>query len=356
MGDQPIGGDARLGVPRAFKMRSEAQWSPREEGTAEGSVSALAHPLPNQRRALSSSPSGRIRAVVIEATGTATRSADDLDVELDVVARLPSHTGLTTLVGLLAYWRPKYLLLKAPLESVDYTALAACIARHVQVMVLARPEYGLLGSSPARRFGGLPWLRLRWRHRHRISRAVKRATDIGVVLLVAALLLPLLLAMAIPLSVGGTPLYVQKRVGRRGRYFNIVKLRTMRVNAESESGPILATPDDPRLTRTGMLLRRFRIDELPQLWNVLRGDMSLVGPRPERPEFVAEFRRLPGYDLRHLLRPGITGIAQLTGGYGAGVAEKLRCDLLYVSCWSWWLDVKLIVLTMRELLRGFPRG
>jgi lipopolysaccharide/colanic/teichoic acid biosynthesis glycosyltransferase len=299
---------------------------------------------------------GRPRAVVIEASEAAGRRADDLGVELDVVARLPSRTRLATLVDVLAYWRPKYLLLKAPLEDFDYSVLATCMGQRVQVMVLARPEYGLLGSAPPYRFGGLPWLRLRWRLRHRGSRVVKRAMDVGFVLLAAPLLLPWLLAVAIPLSCGGAPLYLQRRVGRDGRCFSIVKLRTMWADAEAECGPILATPDDPRLTRPGRLLRRFRLDELPQLWNVLRGDMSLVGPRPERPEFTGDLSRLPGYALRHVLRPGITGIAQLTGGYGASAADKLRCDLLYVSCWSWWLDVRLIFLTMRELLRGFPRG
>ncbi|GAB3409882.1 hypothetical protein GCM10027569_24590 [Flindersiella endophytica] len=296
--------------------------------------------------------SGRARAIVIEATEW---HGDHLDAELDVVARLPSHTRLTTLVDVLAARRPKYLLLKASLQDVDYTTLTTCLAWPVQVMVLARPEYGLLGSAPPHRFGGLPWLRLRWRHQRR-ARAVKRAMDIGFVLLAAPLLLPMLLLIAIPLCRDGAPLYCQRRVGRAGRCFLIVKLRTMRPDAEAECGPILATPADPRLTRLGRLLRRFRIDELPQLWNVLRGDMSLVGPRPERPEFADDLNRLPGYELRHVLRPGITGIAQLTGGYGARVADKLRCDLLYVSCWSWWLDVRLILLTIRELVRGFPRG
>jgi lipopolysaccharide/colanic/teichoic acid biosynthesis glycosyltransferase len=296
------------------------------------------------------------RAVVVEASAAAARCADDLEVELEVVARLPSDADPTTLMWVLAYWRPTYLLLKAPLENFDYNVLATCMTSQVQVMVLARPEYGLLGSSSPHRFGGLPWLRLRWRHHHRRAEVLKRVTDIGLVLLAVPLLVPLMLALAIPLCCGGAPLYVQERIGRRGRRFKIIKLRTMRANAEAECGPILAIPGDPRLTRLGTLLRRFRIDELPQLWNVLRGDMSLVGPRPERPELVAEFRRVPGYDLRHVLRPGITGIAQLTGGYGASVSAKLRCDLLYVSCRSWWLDVKLILLTVRELFRGFPRG
>jgi lipopolysaccharide/colanic/teichoic acid biosynthesis glycosyltransferase len=136
----------------------------------------------------------------------------------------------------------------------------------------------------------------------------------------------------------------------------MVKFRTMRVDAERESGPALAHPGDERVTRVGRFLRRLRLDELPQLWNVVCGHMSLVGPRPERPEFVAELRRLPHYELRHLIRPGLTGIAQLTGGYAATAEEKLRCDLLYLHSRSLRSDLMLLLLTVVELCRGFPRG
>ena len=139
----------------------------------------------------------------------------------------------------------------------------------------------------------------------------------------------------------------------------MIKFRTMRVDAERETGPVLSGEGDLRVTRVGRYLRRYRLDELPQVWNVLRGDMTLVGPRPERPEFVEEFRELPHiphYDLRHLIRPGLTGIRQLTGGYTSTVEETLRCDLLYVSTQSLRLDLKLLALTFIDMLGGFPRG
>jgi lipopolysaccharide/colanic/teichoic acid biosynthesis glycosyltransferase len=171
------------------------------------------------------------------------------------------------------------------------------------------------------------------------------------------LLIPVMILITLAVCVSGPPLYRQERVGAGGRQFKMVKFRTMRVDAERTTGPALATAGDKRVTRVGRVLRRFRLDELPQLWNVVRGQMSLVGPRPERPEFVAELRvQLPDYDLRHLLRPGMTGIAQLTGGYAATAAEKLRCDLLYLHCRSLRFDLKLLVLTVIDLLRGFPRG
>jgi lipopolysaccharide/colanic/teichoic acid biosynthesis glycosyltransferase len=136
----------------------------------------------------------------------------------------------------------------------------------------------------------------------------------------------------------------------------LVKIRTMAVDVESATGPMLASTDDPRVTPLGRVMRRYRLDEMPQLWNVLRGEMSLVGPRPERPEFVTQFRELALYDLRHLIRPGLTGIAQLTGGYAATVEDKLRCDLLYVGGRSLRLDLTLLAQTVFDLLRGFPRG
>ncbi|MBE1612447.1 sugar transferase [Actinopolymorpha pittospori] len=297
----------------------------------------------------------RPRAVVIEGPEHSA-GTDRLEEELDIVARLCAPPDLASLREVLARWRPKMLLLKSSLDEVDYWLLTSCIARRVQVWVLARPAYGLLGSTSLHRFGGVPWLQLRWPGQDLWAASVKRGIDLALTLLLAPLLLPLMLVVAAAICVDGSPLYFQERVGLGGRRFRLVKFRTMRKYAEHDTGPVLATPGDPRLTPLGHLLRRLRIDELPQLWNILRGDMSLVGPRPERPELIRTFDSIPHYDLRHLIRPGLTGIAQLTGGYGAGVEDKLRCDLLYVACRSLRLDLKLLGLTFRELLRGFPRG
>ncbi|MEN3615648.1 sugar transferase [Plantactinospora sp. ZYX-F-223] len=294
-----------------------------------------------------------VRALVLEPrAGDAT--PDRLADEFDVAVRLPLPDRMEQLDAALLRWRPKLLFCKHPLDSLDERLAAVCLAHDIEIFVLAHPVYGLLQPARLRRFGGLPWLRLRT-GRSRDERR-KRGLDVAVTLLCVPVALPVMLLIAAFVSLSGPPLYLQERVGAGGRRFHMVKFRTMRTDAERDTGPALACVDDARVTRVGRLLRRFRLDELPQLWNVLRGDMSLVGPRPERPEFVATFRDLPHYDLRHRIRPGMTGIAQLTGGYAATVEEKLRCDLLYLHCRSLRLDLLLVLLTVVELFRGFPRG
>lgn len=166
--------------------------------------------------------------------------------------------------------------------------------------------------------------------------AAQRFLDIVLVHLMApvALLLAIPVALLIKLTSRGPVLYRQERIGRWGRPFTIYKFRTMRADAERETGPVWAKENDPRLTPVGGWLRRTRLDELPQLWNVLRGDMSLVGPRPERPYFVADLRgKIPLYDARHSVRPGVTGWAQIRYDYGATEEDartKLGYELFYI--------------------------
>ena len=170
--------------------------------------------------------------------------------------------------------------------------------------------------------------------------------------------LPLLpfVALAVKLSSPGPLLYRQKRAGRDGAVFDCYKVRTMRADAEADTGPTWASDDDPRITAVGRFLRKSRIDEIPQLWNVLRGDMSLVGPRPERPEFVELLsREIPHYHLRHTVRPGITGWAQVRYKYGSSVEdarEKLRYDLFYVKHISPGLDLLIVSHTLKTIVWG----
>jgi exopolysaccharide biosynthesis polyprenyl glycosylphosphotransferase len=187
---------------------------------------------------------------------------------------------------------------------------------------------------------------------------VKRGLDLTISL--AALLvlsLPLaIIALLVRWSSPGPVFYRQERMGLDGKAFTVYKFRSMRVDAEKTTGPIWADSDDPRATGVGRWLRRFDLDELPQLWNVLRGDMSLVGPRPERPFFVEQFKhRLPQYMLRHKVKAGITGWAQVNGWRGNTSLEKrLEYDLYYIENWSVTLDLKIIWLTV---VRGlFQRG
>jgi len=155
-------------------------------------------------------------------------------------------------------------------------------------------------------------------------------------------------AIAVRLTDGGEIFYRQVRVGLGRSRFTILKFRSMHENAERDLGPIWSVPGDPRCTRLGYFLRRTGIDELPQLWNVLRGDMSLVGPRPERPEFTREFRKEHlNYDVRHIVRPGITGYAQIHGWRGyTSLEHRLQHDLYYVQNWSFRLDLYIVVMTV----------
>lgn len=188
-----------------------------------------------------------------------------------------------------------------------------------------------------------------------LSSLVKRLMDVAMAACALAVLVPFLplVALAIWLEDRGPIFYRQERMGLDGRSFQILKFRSMRVDAEASSGPVWAIRNDPRRTRVGELLRRWSIDELPQLWNVLLGAMSIVGPRPERPTFVHEFKRkMPQYMLRHRVKAGITGWAQVHGWRGnTSVKKRLQYDLYYIENWSLKLDLKILWMTLRHGLR-----
>lgn len=179
---------------------------------------------------------------------------------------------------------------------------------------------------------------------------LKRGFDVVVAALGLVVLSPVLLVVAllVRLTSAGPVLLRQERVGMKGGVFGMHKFRTMRADAEEDTGPVWADVDDPRRTPVGRFLRRFSIDELPQLWNILAGEMSLVGPRPERPVFVREFsERLPRYGDRHRVRPGLTGWAQVNDLRGqTPVEDRLLYDLYYIESWSLQFDLKIILITL----------
>ena len=191
-----------------------------------------------------------------------------------------------------------------------------------------------------------------------IFRLVRRAVNFSVALAALVLAVPLLpfVWLAIKLDSSGPVLYRQQRVGRGGVHFYCYKFRTMRVDAEADTGATWATDDDPRITRVGKLLRWSRLDEIPQLWCVLKGDMHFVGPRPERPEFVEWLsKEIPYYGVRHVVRPGITGWAQVQYKYGntlADAREKLQYDLFYIKNVSLGLDLLIMFQTIKIVLLG----
>ena len=194
----------------------------------------------------------------------------------------------------------------------------------------------------------------------RLSSIGKRLFDILVSLIILAAAAPLvaLTAIAVKLESRGPAFFRQRRVGLFGEPFELIKLRSMREDAEVGGKAVWAQEDDPRVTRVGSIIRKLRIDELPQAWSVLKGDMSFVGPRPERPQFVADLEsRLPYYGERHMIKPGITGWAQINFPYGASVEDarqKLEYDLYYAKNYTPFLDILILLQTLRVVL--WPEG
>jgi Undecaprenyl-phosphate glucose phosphotransferase len=247
------------------------------------------------------------------------------------------------------------------------------------ILALAHEEYGRLGGlleaigdepvtihvvpdlgrftslrGGVEEFEGLPFVHLRESPLYGWSQVAKRAFDVAFSLALLVLLSPVLatLAAAVKLTSRGPVLYGQERMGLDGQRFRMMKLRTMRMDAERETGPVWAAAGDDRRTPIGTFLRRFSLDELPQFVNVLRGEMSVVGPRPERPVFVERFRQtVPGYMLRHKVKSGVTGWAQVHGLRGNTSLEKrIEYDIEYIERWSFWLDLKIIGMTLFRVL------
>ncbi len=206
---------------------------------------------------------------------------------------------------------------------------------------------------------GFPLVRLRRATYRSPAWRLKRLVDVLVSGLAALLIAPLLLALAVAVRLDGGPgiLFRQERVGVDGRRFDVLKFRSMRPVDETESATNWSIAHDDRVSRLGRLLRMTSLDELPQLFNILRGDMSLVGPRPERPYFVDQFRGLyPSYEARHRVPSGLTGWAQVHGLRGdSSIADRARFDNYYIENWSLWLDLKIMLRTVSSVLRGAGR-
>ena len=238
---------------------------------------------------------------------------------------------------------PMDQLLDMKLDGVTFDHLASVYEEYTGKIAVEnlRPSWLIFSSG----FRKSAWLA-----------AAKRALDLvaASVGLVLAAPIMVLVAAATRLSSAGPALYHQERVGRHGRLFTVHKFRSMRMDAEATTGAVWASTDDPRITPLGRFLRRTRLDELPQLWNVLKGDMSFVGPRPERPEFVCQLtEKIPFYGQRHVVRPGLTGWAQVRYTYGASVEDalmKLQYDLYYIKNLSLALDAFILFSTVKTVL------
>ena len=226
--------------------------------------------------------------------------------------------------------------------------LGTCEAAGVGFLQRVGAPETLLGLTAVREVAGMPFVRLRSHTLSSHQVRLKRLMDLVLLMVTAPVSVPVLalLALYVRLRAGAPVLYRQTRVGRDGRLFTLVKFRTMVRDAET-GGAVLASAADPRVVPGMGWMRSTRADELPQLWNVVRGDMSLVGPRPERPEFTAQLaQRIPGYERRHELAPGLTGLAQVNGRYDTDAAFKLGHDLQYLVNWSPVLDLQILVRTV----------
>ncbi len=248
------------------------------------------------------------------------------------------------------------------LDGRDHDALLEvlrlCDGKPVKLKLV--PDFYTLigGMARTEHMYGLPLIEVLPEPMPAWEQSMKRVLDVTVSLVVLGLGLPLWMAIGllIRLTSPGPAIYKQQRVGQHGRIFTLYKFRTMYVDAEAHTGPVWAVRDDPRVTPVGRWLRRWRLDEVPQFWNVLKGDMSLVGPRPERPHFVAQLaREIPLYNRRHRVKPGITGWAQVRWKYDSSlddVRQKVKFDLFYIENMSLRMDMKIILRTLYTMLAG----
>ena len=229
-----------------------------------------------------------------------------------------------------------------------------CVEHHKSVIIHPGFQSVMLSTARCRFLSNKPTLEFALRTPSFFHHFCKRTMDITVSALMLLVTSPILAAVALLVHFqdGGPALYRQMRLTKNGRVFELLKFRSMRIDAEKDGKPRLAAQNDDRITRVGKFIRATRLDELPQLWNILKGDMSLVGPRPERPEIAEQYsREIPEFNIRLQVKAGLTGYAQVHGKYNTTPQDKLKMDLMYISMQSIALDIKLILQTLQIMLR-----
>lgn len=261
-----------------------------------------------------------------------------------------------TLEAVLVQTMPEQVVVSFPENASGRYAQILELLSEELVEVKVLPDFGKYSTFTyhAKDEAGIPLLSFNQAPTGSSDRAIKRLGDIlgAAAFLILCSPLYLLLAILVRISSRGPIFFAQERLGADGTRFQIYKFRTMRTDAETQSGPVWAVENDPRTTPIGKWMRKTSLDEIPQFWNVLKGEMSLVGPRPERPEFVTQFKKeIPKYMLRHKMKSGITGWAQVNGWRGnTSLNERIKHDLYYIGHWSHLLDMKILCLT---LFKGF---
>lgn len=247
------------------------------------------------------------------------------------------------------------VIILCPSISVDVRAdiINYCTDKEIQPYIVPTSYEIFCNGAVLQKIDDIPVFRPKSLRLSLEQRVLKRMVDIALSSIAFILALPVmaLVAIAVKMEDGGPALYSQIRVGRFGKNYQVYKFRSMRVDAEKYSGPQLATDHDPRITKVGAFIRATRLDELPQIWNVLVGNMSLVGPRPERPYFVDQFtERNPEYAYRHNVKPGITGLAQVFAKYNTTPYDKLVYDLMYIENYSLIEDFIIMIQTIKILV------
>jgi Undecaprenyl-phosphate glucose phosphotransferase len=282
----------------------------------------------------------------IKNVGFVEEKANTLSGDLDLLG------GFNDLPELIHRYRVAHVFIALPMNRYDDARRVFNILSRYLVEVRLVPDVPNLAglTLTTTNLDGLPVIGLRESPHFGLNVVVKRAMDVVLSLIGLVVLSPLLAAISlvIKLTSPGPIFYRQERCGLNGRTFHMLKFRSMRVDAEQQTGAVWARKDDDRRTRLGTFLRRTSLDELPQLFNVLLGDMSLVGPRPERPVFIQQFSRtIPNYVARHCVKAGITGWAQVHGWRGnTSLRKRIQYDLYYITHWTPWLDLRILWMTL----------
>jgi exopolysaccharide biosynthesis polyprenyl glycosylphosphotransferase len=239
-------------------------------------------------------------------------------------------------------------------ERMLLDAVRTKVCQRADLLIVPRMHHFHTQTGMADHIGSIPVMRIRTPNLRGPSRLIKRMFDIAIAVTAAVMVMPLMVAAAIAVRIEGGPgiLFRQTRIGHNGKQFEVLKFRSLKPADKSESETNWSVAADPRLGPIGKFLRRTSIDELPQLWNIIRGDMTLVGPRPERPYFVEQFSlQFDRYTHRHRVQAGLTGLAQVSGLRGnTSIADRARYDNFYIENWSLWLDMKIILRTFTEVV------
>jgi len=332
-------------LERALISRIENSLNQRGIGVKRALVVALPQTAQNLYRRLSSKPQLGYNIIgLVSPEGSEERGEDYLG-------------SLKELPQIISRQSAEVVLMSLPLHYHRQMLETALRCDDLNVEFQIAPDMLELMTMKARlvSLDGTPFISLGKTPLEGWNRILKRGFDLVFSILGLVILSPLLLLLALMVKTDsrGPALYKQERIGRDGRRFTMLKFRSMQADAENQTGPVWALPEDQRRTRVGRFLRKFSLDELPQLWNVFQGEMSLVGPRPERPHFVDKLKEdVPRYFIRHKVKSGLTGWAQVNGLRGnTSIEERTQYDLYYVENWSLALDLKIIFLTLKNVLR-----